>query len=47
MKYRNKKTGFVFESEAKCEGADYEAVVEKEQKTEKKAPKKVNKKKEK
>lgn len=47
MKYRNKKTGFVFESDAKCEGADYEVVVEKEQTAEKKAPQKTNKKREK
>lgn len=29
MKYKNIKTGFVFESNAKCEGADYILLEEK------------------
>lgn len=40
MKYKNIKTGFVFESNAKCEGADYILITE-----EKSAPKGSKKKK--
>ena len=48
MKYKNTKTGFVFETNAKCEGADYILIEDEQPKEEKKAPeKKTTKKKEK